>query len=186
MPEATRKGAWPKALALELAVVVGGGVILFGSALALVGLAQPPRRWGLVGLALNVAFPLLCYCSYLVLGPLVRPPLGPKTQPSAFLVWCRDNNFGEKSPPDWINAMPDAHDGFPYRTEWDVRQKVTTPCKTEDEARKYQEAAVAELQRAACALTAQLVGCSARPTRSHPRIWGRAAAHSRSGRRHAS
>ena len=137
------------AVALTYLTIFGGGIILVGCIFAFVGLSQTPRRWGVIGLALNLGSPLLCFAVYLVLSPFLRPPPPPKTQPTAFLVWCRDNNFGVVLLGGWSSAMPDAHDDFPYRTNWLVRYDGKAPCKTEEEARKFQEAAVAELQHVA-------------------------------------
>jgi hypothetical protein len=129
-----------------IAIVVA--VALFGSVLALIGLIRPPRRWAVVGLGLNLGCPLLftCFCIafifYSMRWPPPPPAPAPKIPPTAFFEWCEDNNFGVKSRVVWKTSD--------YISETrGARLVARTPCKTEDEARNFVEAAVVELQRMA-------------------------------------
>jgi hypothetical protein len=75
------------------------------------------------------------------------PPSQPNTSPSAFFQWCVDEKFGVKSPEGASitragQKAPSGEIGFAEYRAW-------TPCKTDEEARKFLGATAAELQHVA-------------------------------------
>ncbi len=109
----------------------------------------------------TISVPALLLCGILTSGCSKRPPPDkPSTAPTAFFDWCQSEKFGVKSPQTTMinnkaTNVSSGELGF-------VKYRAWTPCKTDQEARKFLDTTFAELRH-----KAEEKGCECQAAEPH-------------------